>query len=277
MEKSSGGKQTGLKRRAAFRSTLLMSCALLLPLAVRGGSGVPETSGPLRAFIVGGGPSLDYNQVAIESNVRYIGKLLPPGTVRNTLFADGDINHETVLYEDNPRALPVGERLFYLVAHGTEDRDAVSLHYKKPNLGGKLDAPSTLSAFNRIFTQVVQAENTPPTAPLLLYFTGHGSSDNAGNENNVYDMWNENSLSVKQLAKHLARLPNSVPVTVVMVQCHSGAFTNLQYAAGDPQGKSVERDLAGFFATTADRLAAAARRKWTRPSTAISPRTSLLH
>src|SRR5262245_54512688 len=50
---------------------------------------------PLRVLIVGGGPDLLNNQVAIESNVRYVGKLLPRNCTRTTLFADGDPNHAT--------------------------------------------------------------------------------------------------------------------------------------------------------------------------------------
>jgi hypothetical protein len=36
---------------------------------------------PLRALLVGGGPNPSHNQVAIESNIRYVYHLLPPKTI----------------------------------------------------------------------------------------------------------------------------------------------------------------------------------------------------
>ena len=85
---------------------------VLLPLGTR--ADAPAVT-PVRVFIVGGGPDLQNNQVAIESNVRYVCKLLPKGTERTTLFADGDPDHATVLYEEDSRKLPVGERLLRLL------------------------------------------------------------------------------------------------------------------------------------------------------------------
>src|SRR5262249_52445837 len=63
-------------------------------------------------------------------------------------------------------------------------------------------------------------------------------------------------LSVRELARHIARLPASTPVTLVMVQCFSGAFGNVIFEGGDPQGQWTGRDIAGFFAAVNDRMAA---------------------
>ena len=41
-----------------------------------------------------------------------------------------------------------------------------------------------------------------------------------------------------------------------MVQCFSGAFGNLIFEDGDPKGAPVRRDVAGFFATIKERVAA---------------------
>src|ERR1043166_1338504 len=53
----------------------ISSVFLLSALATRAND--PEAAEPLRVLIVGGGPDLANNQVAIESNVRYVGRLLP--------------------------------------------------------------------------------------------------------------------------------------------------------------------------------------------------------
>ena len=61
----------------------LTGYVLLLPsFATRA---VDPTPSSLRVLIVGGGPALEHNQVAIESNVRYVTRLLPPGTPKTTL------------------------------------------------------------------------------------------------------------------------------------------------------------------------------------------------
>ena len=234
-------------------AALWLGGVLLVPPIMS--ANAPRTAVPLRALIVGGGPELSYNQVAIESNVRYVGKLLPPDTLRTTLFADGSPDSPTVLYETDSRALSDAEQLFTLVFDGSESGDESPNHYRKPNLGTKLDGPSNPEGFQRVFSQIVTEEEKTP-APLFLYFTGHGSPGDRRFENNLYDMWGKKSLSVRQLAASLARLPENVPVTVIMVQCHSGAFGNLLFEGGIPDNKPVSRDIAGFFASTADRVAA---------------------
>jgi hypothetical protein len=247
------------RERIAMRAFWL-ACCLLLPLFTHADdpARTAVNSQPLRVLMVGGGPDLENNQVAIESNVRYVGKLLPPDTVRTTLFADGDINHATVLYEDDPAKLSVGERLLNLILYGQESDNSSPTHYRKPNLGGKLDGASNKDQVARAFSLLDQeyAEDTSDH-PLLLYFTGHGSPDGVNGENNHYDLWGENErLSVRELARHIAHLPSAVPVTVVMVQCFSGSFGNLLFEHGDPNGELVSRDIAGFYATVKDRVAA---------------------
>jgi hypothetical protein len=241
-------------RRALW---LLWYALLLLPLLSL--ADTPADPVPPRVLIVGGGPSPEYNQVAIESNVRYVGGLLPPGSVRTTLFADGDLQRETVLYEEEAKTLSPGEKVLGLLLEGENGDSASTLHYRKPNLGGALDGASRRTDIDKAFTRLAQEEtDTKPPLPLLLYFTGHGSPGSSHNmDNNVYDLWGkEERLSVRDLAQDIARLPADVPTTIVMVQCFSGAFGNLLFEGGDPQGKVIDRDIAGFFATIKERVAA---------------------
>lgn len=234
----------------------LWGLLLLMPFATRADS--PTLSATPRIVIVGGGPNPEHNQVAIESNVRYVRKLLPPGAVRTTLFADGDATRATVLYAEDPKPLSDGERVFGLLTEGRDGDNAFTMHYRKPNLGGALDGASRRTDLTRVFTQLQQeASGTAANRPLFLYFTGHGSPDEGSRENNVYDLWGKDErLSVRDLATQIARLPSSVPVTLVMVQCFSGAFGNLLFEGGDPKGKLIDRDIAGFFATIKERVAA---------------------
>jgi hypothetical protein len=217
---------------------LLTKCVLATAslLAVHSGPGISqqESSAPLKVLIVGGGPDRKNNQVAIESNVRYVNKLLPFGSSSRVLFANGDPNSKNVLCED----------------------DNNRPYYRIPNLP-RLDGPSNFSAFKFEMNGLSQQAASTPSSPVLLYFTGHGGPDEpSGFQNNVYDMWAGNELSVHELAKALDSLPRETPVTVVMVECFSGAFGNLLFDGGNPAGGLVDRPICGFFASVPQRMAA---------------------
>lgn len=230
-----------------------LSLGLLLPLTLH--AAAPNAPAPLRAVIVSGGPDLNNNQVAIESNVRYLNRLLPSDTVRTILFADGNPNHSSVLYDDDFSKLPVGERVLRLLLKGRAALEDTAGHYRKPELGGKLDGASKNADLNRVFQQLSQEYAGKTERSLLLYFTGHGSSNRDNLDNNMYDLWGE-SLSVRELAKQISKLPRQVPVTLIMVQCFSGAFGNLIFEDADPRSDLTDRDIAGFFATVPNRVAA---------------------
>ena len=229
--------------------------AALLAFAPLTQAGRRGAQPPVRTVIVGGGPTLEYNQAAIESNVRYVNKLLPPDAIKTTLFADGNADKATVQALDKAADMTTGEFLFDLVLHDSDEASASGLHYRKPNLGVKLDGPATPHALTNLFSDLTR-EFTDAPKPLLLYFTGHGGAGDHSYDNNVYSLWGDRTFSVRQMAQQMARLPEKVSVTLVMVQCHSGGFANLQFEGGLPDGKPIARDFAGFFASEPNRLAA---------------------
>jgi len=236
---------------ALFRLSLVATLAALL-LAGMAWSTVGAASTTLRTLIVGGGPDLSHNQVAIERNVFYVSKLLPPTSPRFTLFADGDATTETVLFEEQAKVLPPGERIFNLLFRGRGQSEPTVRRYRAPQLG-RLDGPSNTASIARGFEWLRQQDS----GPVLLYFTGHGSQSRDRNlDNNDYDLWGGQRLAVRDLAAHIASLPARVPVTLVMVQCFSGAFGNVLFEGGDPAAAPVERKIAGFFAAPRERTAA---------------------
>jgi len=209
---------------------------------------------PPRVLIIGGGPDLHNNQVAIESNVRYVGRLLPQNTPRITLFADGNANNATVLYDESAE-LPPGEKIFGLLMQGSSFGDGSTGKYRKPKLGAHLDGASKKSEIDKAFGQLA-ASAEDSNRLVMLYFTGHGSRG-SDLENNQYDLWGgRDGLTVRELSKEIARLPEETPVSIVMVQCFSGAFGNLLFDNGDPAGEPLKRDIAGFYATVKERVAA---------------------
>jgi len=189
---------------------------------------------PLRALIVGGGPDLQHNQVAIESNVRYVDRLLPAETQRRILFADGSLDSRTVLYTDK------------------KDHDL----YRKTQIA-KLDGPARLENVRSEFSLLNKDLEQAPNRPVLLYFTGHGSPDDTPTySNNRYDLWGDSELSVKELANSIQALPHPGPIVLVMVECFSGAFSNVLFEKGNPNGELSDKPVCGFFASVAQRMAA---------------------
>ncbi|HLK15816.1 MAG TPA: hypothetical protein VKT78_13515 [Fimbriimonadaceae bacterium] len=188
----------------------------------------------LHALIVGGGPDKSHNQVAIESNVRYVDRLLPHSTPRHILFADGDPAAVNVQYQDSDK----------------------SIRYRAPELP-RLDGPAVLANVQQEIASLAQESRSRPRDPVLLYFTGHGSPSRSSQyENNRYDLWGGQSIDVKTLARSIDAFPANTPLTLVMVECYSGAFGNLLFEKGEPAGTLGAHHICGFFASVPQRMAA---------------------
>ena len=178
-----------------------------------------------RVLIVGGGPDRQNNQVAIESNVRYVAASLPKGSTLRVLFADGEKDNATVRYS------PAG---------GGRDR------YRKPNLS-RLDGPAGLE---RVRTEI-GALARGARKPILLYFTGHGSLVGDSDDASRFDLWRGPGLPVPGLAAMLAPVPKTTPVTLLMVQCHAGGFARLLFPGGDVTKPPLDNRFCGFYASVA--------------------------
>src|SRR5204862_6776064 len=119
------------------------------------------------------------------------------------------------------------------------------------------DGSAETATVRTALANTAAASQSMKTADVVLYFSGHGSGDRAsGFTNNWFDLWNGGRLRVKDLAVSIAAFPPETPITLIMVQCYSGAFGNVLFEGGDPQGAVVDRPLAGFFAAVPERLAA---------------------
>ncbi len=188
----------------------------------------------LHTLIVGGGPDAKHNQVAIESNVRYVSRLLPVDATSRVLFTDGDPLSKNVLCEDPDE----------------------KTYYRAPQIA-RIDGPSSPEQIQQELFHLSNDAVSTPTSPVLLYFTGHGSPNYSSQyANNNYDLWNDKHLTVKDLAGSLQAFPKQTPITLVMVECFSGAFGNLLFKDADAKGDLANINVCGFFASVAQRMAA---------------------
>ena len=178
-------------------------------------------------LVVGGGGAPSYNEIALEKNILYFQRTLRamgynPEKIASTFFANGNDGQTTVRYIDNQ-----GRQQFKVP--------------EIPNLNGA----ATLPNVNSYFQQTAQQNSNP----LFFYFTGHGGKNNQDLNNNSLYLWNEQQLSVKQLAQMLDRMPPKTPVVAMMAQCFSGSFANFIYEGGDPKLPVALQTRCGFFAT----------------------------
>ncbi len=228
-----------MRARKAFAAAAWIACAVAAgvcgPALARDGAQKDIPAAPLlRALIVGGGPDRAHNQVAIESNVRYVSHLLPPRAPFHVLFTDGDLMSENVQF-----------RL-----------DDQRLDYRTPDLP-RLDGPADPNRVRAEIDALAGEARAQPAGGVLLYFTGHGSPNaRSGYADNAFDLWAGRVMTVRDLASALKTFPTSTPIALVMVQCYSGAFANVLFENGNPAGATIEQHVAGFFAATPQRTAA---------------------
>jgi hypothetical protein len=240
-------------KRTSLAFGLLASFGLLtaLPLAARNAEN-------LTVLTIGGGPRPVMNQVAIESNVRYVDSLLPKSATVRTLFADGKADSVNVLYTEPFGEMSDAEKAFRFLFEGNPGGTNKLRSAKLREVNGA----SRKADISNEMTRIAAAE----TGSVLIYFTGHGEKGR-NLENNLFALWEDRSengrrepdqggLSVRDLATEIQKVPASRPVTVVMVQCFSGSFGNVLFENGDPQGALLDRPICGFFATTKERVAA---------------------
>lgn len=215
----------------------LPALLLLLIVSSNNRSPAPRPSAPAahwQCLIVGGGPDRRDNPVALENNIAYVHSLLP---------ADGDVR---VLYTNADLAAP-DVRVETTLRSG-----APWVTYRASQLK-HVDGPATLTGFKSTLGDIANR----PEDHLLLYFTGHGSPDPGGAfSDNAYDLWNQDLLTVSDLSEAIQRIPSSTPVTLVMVQCFSGAFADAFFAGSQGDHPVVRPASCGFFASTPDREAA---------------------
>ncbi|MGE0535347.1 MAG: C13 family peptidase [Pirellulales bacterium] len=202
---------------------------------------------------IGGGNSPSGNQVSLEKNVLFFQRVLVElGLVverHDILFSDGDDPGRDLQFDD-PAYAPPEANLWLARLFNQENglRDQFRSH-QVPAVRGPATRASIERWFDEIGTQL-EADDR-----LFIYFTGHGGK---GNEvhHNIIHLWNKEKMTVEELVAQLDKLPQSLPVVMVMVQCYSGGFANAIFQQGNNKRGVTLADRCGFFATVPDRVAA---------------------
>jgi hypothetical protein len=167
-----------------------------------------STGIPPQFLVVGGGGAPDWNEISLEKNLRYFQRTLQvfgynPAQA-TLLFANGNDGRPSVRY---------------LNTRGQERFKVPEI----PNLRGASSRRNLVAAVQKLVQQ------PPPRA--FFYFTGHGSRNPRNLNNNTFNLWPNDDISVQQFSRLLDQLPTKTTVAVVMTQCYSGSFANLIYTA----------------------------------------------
>jgi Caspase domain len=208
----------------------LASCARSAALPLKLSS--VSTQKPPDFLVLGGGGAPSYNEIAIEKNVLYFQRTLKKmgfdPDQASIYFANGNDGAKTIRYFD-----PAGKEKF-----------------KTPEIPGVLGSATWKNVQDAIAKAKQSSTKQPSTKqPLFFYFTGHGSHNEADENNNAMILWNEREVNVKQFTRVLDQLPETKPFVTVMVQCYAGAFANMIYQKGDPKQPIALQTRCGFFAT----------------------------
>ena len=225
-----------------------------LSLLICGGAHAQTaTKAPLRTLIISGGPDVEYNQYAIESNARYLEKLTEKSSWRRIYFADGKPNSRTISAIVSTPATQTARALSIVL---DEDLPGDRITAQSSALK-RIDGASTKPAVTNVLNAFAQPK---PGERGLLYFTGHGSAGGSQTRpdynNTTYALWGDDDISEREVGSAIHNWPAQNPLFIVAVQCHSGGFANLMFQDGNPEKPLLNRDIAGFFSSTGQRMAA---------------------
>ena len=205
---------------------------------------------------IGGGYAPSGNQVSLEKNVRFFSEVLdqslPPGYEHTIYFADGNDPGRDVQYLASPVPETRAEQLLAQVFGETRHFFERYRDHQLPQVAGA----TTEENLKQWFATVGQKLDGDDR--LLIYVTAHGgeSNDKRDPYNTTLHLWSDGELTVREFTTELDQLSPELPVVCVMVQCHSGGFSNLIFTGGDPRNGLAPHRRCGFFATTHDRVAA---------------------
>lgn len=205
-------------------------------------------------LVMGGGGRPSGNQVSLEKNVQYFGRVLDrlglADAPRSTLFACGDSDIDDLVYLQ-----PAGEApdIRVLLAKIIGPSKGVNEFYRPHEVGGG-ERPSTKKQIASWFDH--HADRLDADDALLVYFTGHGGKAKGDMQDTSIYLWNGGLMRMTEFAEHLDKLDPELPVVMVMVQCYGGGFANTVFKEGDPAKGLTGHNRCGFYATVHDRTAA---------------------
>ena len=207
---------------------------------------------------IGGGYEPAGNQASLEANVLFFQRVVRekyPGPVEHQIyFADG-FDDQDDLQVMATRTEPTSPTITLLSSVFYQDRPSLSYrNHQVPNIRGPISPKSIRSGLDEFGERLSVGDR------LIIYVTAHGGP--AGGKdpmNTTITCWRKESVSMKTFSEWLDRLPDGVPVVLVMAQCYCGGFANTMFEGGNPKKGPSKSVRIGFFAQRNDLPAAGCR------------------
>lgn len=204
---------------------------------------------------IGGGYSASGNQVSLEKNIQYLQRVMAgldrKDAPHDIYFADGDHEGRDLQFMDKDFKIP---KINLYLAEFAGSTKGLWNQYRNHDIA--VDGPSKSAEVKKWFDtkgKKLSAEKDR----LMIYFTGHGGrGEKKSPHNTIMYLWQDVNFRVNQFVAELDKLPEDLPVTMVMVQCYSGGFANIIFKEGDPKKGLSDHNRAGFYATVHSRVAA---------------------
>ena len=197
-------------------------------------------------IFLGGGYNPMGSQVSIERNGQLFQKTMQqleiPRSDFTVLFGGGkgsNLLDVAMIKED---LQPVEELLSMLLG---QVNFSLGLQFRHHRLGD-VDGPNKKINFQNSLYQ-----RSKSTRPLRIYYTGHGRSGGENHSNNTLNLWRED-YDVQTFTRDLDTLAPGRNVQVLMVQCFSGGFGQINSVAGKLENWPSEANRCGFFSQRAD-------------------------
>lgn len=211
-----------------------------------------------RFLIIGGGGTPSGSQVEIENNMKRVKALIDefaPHSPTTYLFGAGNNRDQKDVMIKKEGVNPIDIGVLKIIT-GKDCINCTFRHNELDFLDGATSYRTIPSYLNRESQEKYQKGQG-----FRFYFMGHGypSRDKDGKKhykNNRAHIWEDSSFHVNFLTEMLDDFPEQVPIQLVMVQCFSGGFAQINYKKGKYLGDISSANRCGFFSQRANRLAA---------------------
>ena len=218
------------------------------------GGGIPEERNS-HFLTIGGGYSPSGNQVSLEKNIQYLQRVMAGLGRKNAphtiYFADGNAKGRDLQFYDEKFEIP---KINLYLAEFVGSTRGLWNQYRNHDI--PVNGPSKSAEIRKWF-DAKGKKLSGEKDRLMIYFTGHGGrGDKKTPHNTIMYLWQDTNFRVNQFVTELDKLPKELPVTMVMVQCYSGGFSNIIFKEGDPKKGLSDHNRAGFYATVQTRVAA---------------------
>lgn len=203
-------------------------------------------------LVWGGGGTVSSSQIVLERNLNLFHSIADSKNIpldsRKTLFGAGlNSNVLDVVYKD--RDLTDDEKVF-----STMWRSNPSLaHSNRRNQVKNLNGDASKATFSRVLKDLLLSLGSEKKS--RLYYTGHGAGEDPF-RSNFFVSWGPERFDVDEFTRILDKSESSASLQVVMTQCFSGGFSQINYEGGVYKGNLSKQNRCGFFSQIPSRVAA---------------------